>query len=122
MPKKLTAAEKEVRKRCNQVRAMMRRAWSRDPERYRCIREGRRDYEGPNKRQRFEYQCNMCKEWFKQGDLQVDHIIPCGSFLNYDDIGGFAYRLFFGELQKLCKPCHLKKTKEDRENAKKAKD
>ena len=35
----------------------------------------RRKYEGPNKRQKFEYQCNECKGWFKDSEIAVDHIL-----------------------------------------------
>ena len=108
--------EKEEKARCNKLRAMLRRAWSSDPRRYAVLKANRRPYKGPNKRQRFEHQCNICKEWFKQDEVQVDHIIPCGSFLKLtlECFGGFAWRLFEGELQKLCKGCHNEKTKEDR--------
>lgn len=119
--KNLTKKQRDERSRCSQVRNMLRRAWSRDPNRYRTIRECRRDYKGENKRQRFEYQCNMCKQWFKQSEIQVDHIEPCGSFFNKETgrfsrmlFARFCYRLFFGELQCLCKPCHVIKGKEDR--------
>lgn len=95
---------------------MFRRAWSKDPKRYECLRANRRPYVGPNKRQRFEHQCNICKDWFKQDEVQIDHIIPAGSFLELTEecLGGFAWRLFQGELQKLCSECHKIKTKEDR--------
>ena len=110
---KLPPEEKAEKDRCNKVRDMMRRAWSRDPERFEVLRKSRRPYKGENARQRFEHQCNICKKWFKQSDVQVDHVVPTGQFLSRDQIGEFAYRLFFGELQVLCSTCHKIKTKED---------
>ncbi len=114
--RKGSIAEQEIRDRCNKLRAMFRRAWSRDPKRFECLKANRRKYDGPNKRQRFEHQCNECKQWFKQDEVQIDHINPCGSFLELtpECIGGFVYRLFEGSLQKLCGECHKKKTKQER--------
>lgn len=118
MPRKRkgTEAEQEVRDRCNKLRAMFRRAWSKDPKRYDCLKANRRKYEGNNKRQRFEHQCNICKKWFKQDDVQIDHIEPAGSFLELtpECMGNFVYRLFEGRLQKLCSSCHKIKTKAER--------
>ena len=121
--RKGTVQEQEIRDRCNKLRAMFRRAWSRDPKRFEVLRDSRRPYTGDNKRQRFEHQCNICKEWFKQSDVQVDHIIECGSFLELSvkSIGQFAYRLFQGDLQVLCKPCHNKKSKEENEESRRQK-
>lgn len=108
--------EQEIRDRCNKLRAMFRRAWSKDPKRLECLKNNRRKYVGPNKRQRFEHQCNSCKEWFKQDDVQIDHIEPAGSFLELtpECIGNFVYRLFEGKLQKLCIACHKVKSAEER--------
>lgn len=118
MPRKRkgTQEEQDVRDRCNKLRAMFRRTWSKDPKRYDCLRNNRRKYDGPNKRQRFEHQCNICKNWFKQDEVQIDYKIPCGSFLELTAkcMGEFVFKLFEGELQKLCKNCHSKKTKEER--------
>ena len=30
-----------------------------------CKQESKRAYKGKNKRQKWEYQCNKCKNWFK---------------------------------------------------------
>lgn len=77
--------------------------------------EARREYEGPNKRQKFEYQCNHCKKWFKETDVCVDHIIPAGSLSSSTDLPGFVERLFSEDgYQVLCDPCHNIKTVEDR--------
>lgn len=115
--RKGTLEEQEIRDRCNKLRAMLRRAWSRDPKRFDVLRKSRRPYVGENKRQRFEHQCNICKEWFKQSDVQVDHIIAAGSFLELtvECVGRFAMNLFQGELQVLCSTCHKKKSKEENE-------
>ena len=77
----------------------------------------RRKYEGPNKRQKFEYQCNECKGWFKDSEIAVDHILPAGTLKAYPDLPGFVERLFceVDGLQCLCNKCHDRKTNRERE-------
>lgn len=83
----------------------------------------KRKYSGPNKRQKFEYQCNVCKNYFPEKRINVDHIIPVGSLMCSDDLKGFVERLFCEQenLQVMCDVCHDKKTKQekkDRQNKK----
>lgn len=76
----------------------------------------RRPYFGPNKRQKFEYQCNQCKGWYMEKQINVDHIIPVGTLTCANDLPGFVERLFCEKdnLQVLCSKCHDKKTKSDK--------
>lgn len=76
----------------------------------------RRAYSGPNKRQKFEYQCNHCKKWFAEKDINVDHIIPAGTLTCANDLPGFVERLFceVKNLQVLCTECHNVKTQKER--------
>ena len=78
-----------------------------------CRMSSRRAYKGTNKRQKFEYQCNQCKNWFPDKEIAVDHKIPAGSLNSGDDLKGFVERLFCEEkhLQCLCSGCHDVKTK-----------
>lgn len=82
-----------------------------------CKMKARRAYKGPNKRQKFEYKCNECKQWFPDKYINVDHIIPAGSLNCAADLPGFVERLFCEEdnLQVLCTSCHDKKTKTDKQ-------
>jgi hypothetical protein len=89
-----------------------------------CKRLSRRPYKGANKRQKFEYQCAQCKQWFAEKDVAVDHIVPAGSLNCADDLPGFTIRLFceVDNLQILCeKTCHPAKTIIDKENIKNVK-
>lgn len=76
----------------------------------------RRNYTGPNKRQKYEYQCNICKNWFKETEINVDHIIPAGALNSYADLAGFVERLFceVDKLQCVCEKCHNNKTQNER--------
>jgi 5-methylcytosine-specific restriction endonuclease McrA len=78
-----------------------------------CKLKAKRKYKGPNKRQRFEYQCNACKQWFAEKNINVDHIVGAGSLNCADDLPGFVNRLFceHDNLQVLCTTCHDTKTK-----------
>lgn len=75
-------------------------------------KEARRKYNGPNKRQKWEYKCKHCNEWFMDKNVQVDHIIEAGTLKSKEDVGDFIERLFCESegFQVLCKPCHKIKT------------
>lgn len=78
-----------------------------------CKLKAKRPYKGPNKRQKFEYKCNICKEWFAEKNINVDHIVGAGSLNCGADLDGFVNRLFceIDNLQVLCTTCHNEKTK-----------
>jgi hypothetical protein len=52
------------------------------------------------------YRCFICDKTLPKYCMDVDHIIPCGEFSNFEEYGNWCYRLFEGELRVLCKPCH----------------
>jgi 5-methylcytosine-specific restriction endonuclease McrA len=81
-----------------------------------CKLNAKRPYKGPNKRQKFEYQCNSCKKWFAEKNINVDHTIPVGALNCADDLPGFVERLFceVDNLQVLCSGCHNIKTQKER--------
>lgn len=91
------------------VRSSLRSRWLRWPPRAKCIEMARRPYKGPNKLQKYEVQCAICKGWFKQKEIEVDHWPhDAGSILSVDDIGPFVGRLYCetDNLRAVCKPCH----------------
>jgi len=83
-----------------------------------CKLNAKRAYKGPLKRQKFEYQCNTCKNWFQEKLINVDHVHPAGSLNCANDLPGFVERLFceVDNLQCLCVTCHDKKTKDERKS------
>lgn len=81
-----------------------------------CKQNARRNYKGPNKRQKYEYQCNHCKKWFADKNINVDHITPAGTLTCANDLPGFVERLFceVEGLQVLCSGCHNIKTQNEK--------
>lgn len=81
-----------------------------------CKLKARRVYKGSNKKQRWEYKCAECEEWFMEKEISVDHIIPAGSLQSLNDLPGFTERLFIEDdgLQCLCGKCHNIKTQKER--------
>lgn len=99
------------------VRSGLRAKHSRFPPRFDVLNDAKRTVKG--KRHKYEYQCARCKNWFKQTEVQVDHIVPCGTLKKWEDLPEFARKLFCEKdgLQVLCKAkCHQEKTQEDRKN------
>jgi len=80
-----------------------------------CKMSARRKYKGLNKRLKWEYQCNNCKNYFPDKKIQVDHITPAGSLNSFEDLPSFVKNLFCEKegLQVLCSTCHDIKTKKE---------
>jgi hypothetical protein len=102
------------------IRSTLRRAYTRYPVKYAALEAARRPFKGTDKSTKWEFNCSQCDEWFKGKDVEVDHIIPCGSLTKYDDLPGFTERLFceVESLRVVCKPCHKVITAEERERKK----
>jgi 5-methylcytosine-specific restriction endonuclease McrA len=81
--------------------------------------KAKRAYKGPLKRQKFEYQCAECLQWFPDKKINVDHKIPAGTLRCANDLPGFIERLFceVDNLQVLCSQCHNKKTQHEKTTA-----
>jgi len=89
------------------------------PPKYMCLQAactGQRINE-KTKRLAKHYTCAKCQEDYTSKDVEVDHIEPVVSVGDgFIDWNVFIERLFcpIENLQVLCKPCHKKKTKEER--------
>lgn len=81
-----------------------------------ALQKARRKYKGPNKRQKWEYKCYKCKEWWMQKDVQVHHVIPVGSLNSVSELPGFVERLFceVDGLEVVCTTCHDKLTEAEK--------
>ena len=98
------------------IRSALRQAWTRYPVKHQFLRSKQKPYTGDDKRTKFQYECEECKQIFKGKEVQVDHIKPAGSLKTFADLPSFASNLFceIDNLQLLCKGCHAVKTKEER--------
>lgn len=85
-----------------------------------CKMKARRPYKGIKKTQKWEFHCNICKQWFMDKEVQIDHIIDAGTLMKSSDLSGFVERLFCeeGGFQCVCKPCHQEKTNAERNRKK----
>ena len=66
----------------------------------------RRPNESANKSLKWQYQCNLCKQWWRGDEVQVDHICELGDIL--EDPKKYLGNLFCEaeKLQVLCIGCH----------------
>lgn len=96
------------------VRSGLRAQHIKWPPAQNVMKQGRRKVEG--KKWKFEHQCEMCKEWFPEREIEKDHITPTGSLKCLEDLAGFVDRMFVSEegYRKLCKGCHRIVTNEER--------
>ena len=110
------------------IRSMLRKEW-RHSQPYRdAIKRAKKPYMGKGRR-KFSIACEQCgKEYAMKERIevesatkgkmkevlayQIDHKIDAGSLKSFDDLSGFAERLFCypDELQVLCYFCHKVKT------------
>lgn len=81
------------------------------PPRTKALQKARRKSKLADKRVKWEYKCNHCNKWFKNKDIQVDHIIPKGRY-SQETFFIWLDRLFCETdgFQILCVPCHKKKS------------
>lgn len=98
------------------LRSGLRSKHQRYPPRYAVLDAAKRKSQSDNKRLKWEFQCNVCRNWYPQKEISVDHIVPCGTLKSFEDLPGFVERLFVGVpgLQCLCTGCHNLKTAQDK--------
>ena len=94
------------------LRSGLRAAYNKYPPKWEVLKEASRPYRGSDKRKKTEYQCKQCQQWFSGKDVSVDHIIPAGSLLSYDDLTDFSRKLFCSKegLRVVCNTCHAQIT------------
>ena len=110
------------------IRSMLRKQW-RHSQPYRdALKRAKIPYLHPGRR-KFSIKCEQCGDEYalqerieigktKTGNIkevlayQIDHKIDAGSLKCFDDLSGFAERLFCSAdyLQVLCYTCHKEKT------------
>lgn len=98
----------------NYLRGLLRNGFKRYPVKFQVKNANRRKKTA--KGRGYEYPCAICNGWFVDKEVQVDHIKPCGSLKQWDDLVPFVSNMFCesDNLQVLCKTCHQKKTNSER--------
>ena len=98
------------------IRSALRQKSRRWKPLYDCLNEAKVPYTGDNKRRKWSFRCAICKGLFEQKQVSVDHVVSCGSLRSFDDLPGFASRLFCERsgLRVLCNECHKVRTEEER--------
>lgn len=108
------------------IRGALRRAFSRSPLVREVLEESRQEFpryknDGTrHKRNWVKRQCQVCDQWVGSGHIAVDHIDPVISVARgKEDWDTFIDRLWCNtlgkaNLQRICDPCHDKKTQEER--------
>jgi len=96
------------------IRSGLRSKFNKWPPKWEALKDAKRTVSG--QRHRIEYQCALCKEWYKTKEVEVDHIEEVGSLKDYKDLPLFVERLFVpkNKLQVLCRGCHKEKTQRER--------
>jgi 5-methylcytosine-specific restriction endonuclease McrA len=86
------------------VKKSLRRVWGRSKQRNGALKNA--------KVERGKYRCACCGKIFRRKDIEVDHKVAVGRFVDFDT---YIERLFCDSkgLQVLCKGCHRTKTKKD---------
>lgn len=94
------------------LRSLLRRGSLKWAPRNVALANARRPNQSDNKRLKWEFSCAQCSTWHPRKEVECDHIIPAGSLKDWDDLPGFARRLFCEQegFVVICKPCHNTKT------------
>lgn len=99
------------------IRSGLRQKSTRWKPAFDAKKEAQRPYKGEDKRTKFVYVCAICENEFKDKDVALDHITPCGSLKSFADLAGFCERLFCEKegYRVLCANCHRIITNKERE-------
>jgi ribosomal protein L44E len=103
------------------IRSSLRRMSQRWKPIYQCLNEAKspvtqRDTAKWGSRIHYVYTCSSCRKRFPKKEVEVDHIIPCGSLRSEGDLGPFVSRLLceVEGLRVMCHECHKAVTDEAR--------
>lgn len=70
--------------------------------------------------QKWAYLCHDCKKPFPRKQVQIDHVVPCGTLKDFEHVGEFIRRLTPEDVNAYavrCLTCHQEKTNAERINA-----
>lgn len=95
------------------VRGAIRQSWMKSPTKLAFLMSKTVPDMDDSNRRKWKIQCNCCNEWFKESDVEVDHIEGNHTLKTVDDFKNYfekILRVGFDGLQILCKQCHLIKS------------
>lgn len=103
------------------VRGQLRRGWSRHPVKHLYLKQNRYKKENARGKMTWHLTCEQCELAAPQTQIEIDHIVPAGSFTCKEDIQGFVERLYFvtfDTIRAVCKECHGILTHQERHGIK----
>ena len=92
------------------LRSALRLIWSRSAERRAILKAASNEVK--------EFVCPLCQHTWGIWAAEVDHDPAIGTLESWKDTSKFIEKLFFGPQRVLCKPCHKKRTAEQRKKKK----
>lgn len=105
--------QSDEKKMVTMVRGAIRQSWMRSPTKLAYLLARIEPDMDETTRTKWKVKCECCNEYFKQADVEVDHIDGCNSFKTVDDFEAYFRSILmvtFDGLQILCKECHAVKT------------
>jgi hypothetical protein len=93
----------------NYIKASLRRVWGKSIQRSSALKNAKVSYG--------HYRCANCNGIFRRKDINVDHVVCVGRFVDWET---YIKRLFCDSsgLKILCIACHKLKTKSDKKSFK----
>lgn len=106
------------------MRSSLRRLSQRWPPLYSVLNDCKRPVNTADRakwgnRIKYVYQCSQCGFWYPKKQVEVDHIVACGSLKCTEDVGPFIERLLCEKdgLRVVCDPCHQEITNQQRKTS-----
>lgn len=99
------------------IRGQLRRGWNRHPIKHLYIKQNRYKAQGKRGKMIWHLDCEQCRCPTPQTNIEIDHIIPAGSFTCKADIADFVERLYvvtFDTIRAVCRDCHEILTHQER--------
>lgn len=97
----------------NMVRGAIRQSWMKSPTKLAYLYSKTEPDMDDSNRRKWKVQCECCRNWFKESDVEVDHIEGNNSFTTVADFENYFQKILqvgFDGLQILCKDCHAIKS------------
>ena len=97
------------KKLCSDLRSAIRAVWMKHDTKLSYLYERTVPDMNPDTRTKWLVQCECCKEMFKLGDVEINHLKGENPLRTLDDVLPFAQSILgvsYDDIEILCKPCH----------------